>query len=121
MNAVLRLIAIGILGAVMSVAPVRNVYAAGGHENNCTIANVSFGVGSFFVVCTSGTVNAGFLPGSAYMPSDCSTTTNMDSIKIWLAIALAARQSQQVVTVWYSDTCASGTERIISSIELNGT
>jgi hypothetical protein len=120
----MRMIRIGslalLLGAILALYanPVR---AAAGHENDCLAVNVNYGAGVMTIVCSSGSINMAILNGSS-MAGSCPTV-DMDSLKILTSLALAARVSGLVMTIWYTDACGadgSQTIRAIGSIEVKG-
>jgi len=88
-----------------------------GHENACTVVNVNYGGGQMNVVCSSNSVYVAFLTGNS-SAGNCPTS-DIDTIKIFESLSIAARVSGLPVTVWYNTGC-TGATRIINSIELNG-
>jgi hypothetical protein len=95
-----------------------------GHENNCTVVNVSASSIAVQVVCASGTVNYGFLTGALQLgnPATSCPTIDFDTLKLLFATALTARATGLVLTVWYSDQCIPGTLDIhaIQALEMKG-
>jgi hypothetical protein len=94
--------------------------AATGHENNCTVVNINWisPPDSINLVCASGTVYVAFLNG--FGPGTCATV-DIDTLKAYESLGIAARVSGLVVTVWWDNTCGSNAVNgIISSLELKG-
>lgn len=96
------------------------VHAVEGHENNCVVTNVGVDVGDVHVICASGSVNYAFLTGNTNAGS--CPTVDTDTMKLMESVALAARITGLVMTVWYVDTCQSSGSiiRAITSLELKG-
>ena len=109
--------------AAACVIRVPQVHAADGHENACSVVNVGWhpGTGPLTIICGSGSVNLAFLAGANSYQGTCPTMT-LDDIKMLQSIALTARLSGLFLTVWYTDSCATGstTYRAITAIELKG-
>lgn len=114
--------------AMTAIALIRPVPAQAqgvpGHENNCTVINVSASSTSVQVVCASGTVNYGFVTGTSQLgnPATSCPTIDFDTMKLLFATALTARATGLVLTVWYNDQCLPGTLDIhaITGLELKG-
>jgi hypothetical protein len=109
-----------LLGAILALYanPVR---AAAGHENSCLAVNVNYGGGAMTIVCSSGSINMALLNGSSQ--AGTCPTVDIDDLKILTSLALAARVSGLVMTIWYTDACGAGgsqTIRAIASIEVKG-
>jgi hypothetical protein len=71
------------------------------------------------MVCASGSVNMAILNGNPN--AGTCPTVDLDTLKLLTAMALAARISGMVVTIWYTDACGaygSQTFRAIVSIEI---
>jgi len=112
------------LTAIALIQPIP-AQAAGveGHENSCTVVNMSADSTSLQVVCASGTVNYAFVTGASQLghPATCPTV-DLDTLKLLSAIALTARATGLVLTIWYTNQCYSGTLDIhaISGLEMKG-
>jgi hypothetical protein len=107
--------------AAVCVIRVPQVRAAAGHENACSVVNVNYSPGGeMTIICASGSINFAFATGA----KDAGTcpTMSLDDLKLMQSIALAARVSGLVLSVWYTDNCAVGstTFRAINGIELTG-
>ena len=108
------------------VIRVPDVHAANGHENNCSVINVNYSPGTpggtMTVICASGSINLAFVTGNANSGAGTCPTMSLDDLKLMQSIALAARVSGLFLTVWYTDTCATGntTYRAITGMELKG-
>jgi hypothetical protein len=92
-------------------------HAGTGHENQCTVTNINWSPGALNLVCASGTVYTAFQNGNVNAGS-CATV-DIDTLKIYESLAIAARVSGLVMTVWYDNTCGV-TTGIITSLELKG-
>jgi hypothetical protein len=105
--------------AMLAIHPAP-AQAAAGHENDCSVVNVNYSIGVMTVICASGSINMAILTGNA--AAGTCPTVDIDTMKIMTALALAARVSGLFLTVWYTDTCATGssTFRAITSIEVKG-
>jgi hypothetical protein len=93
--------------------------AATGHEANCTVTNINWiSPDQINLLCASGNVYAAFLNGT--QPATCSAV-DIDTLKAFESLGIAARTSGLLVTVWYNNTCAGGgVHGIITSVELTG-
>jgi hypothetical protein len=95
-------------------------HAAAGHENDCLVTNVGVEIGDVHVICASGSINYAFLTGAAN--TGTCPTVDIDTLKMLESVALTARASGLVMTIWYTDSCVSAgsTLRAISTLELKG-
>ena len=104
----------------LSVVPPEPAQAATGHENNCTVININWisPPDSINLVCASGTVYVAFLNGNG--PGTCATV-DIDTLKTYESLGIAARVSGLFLTVWYDNTCgAVAVNGVITSLELKG-
>jgi hypothetical protein len=113
------------LTAIALIHPVpAQAQGVPGHENNCTVVNMSATSTSLEVICASGTINYGFVTGASQLgnPATSCPTIDLDTLKLLSAIALTARVSGLVLTVWYNDQCLPGTLDIhaITGLEMKG-
>jgi hypothetical protein len=112
--------------AAACVIRIPAVQAANGHENNCSVVNVNYSPGTpggtMTIICASGSINFAYVTGNNNSGAGTCPTMSLDDLKLMQSIALAARVSGLFLTVWYTDTCATGstTWRAITSIELKG-
>jgi hypothetical protein len=94
-----------------------------GHENNCTVVTMSADSIELEVICASGTVNYAFVTGASQLghPATCPTI-DLETLKLLYGIALTARATGLVLTVWYSNQCLPGTLDVhaITGLELKG-
>jgi hypothetical protein len=94
-----------------------------GHENSCTVVNVGSDVGGMHLICASGSINYAFLTGASQLgnPATCPSV-DIDTLKMIESIALTARVSGLVLTIWYTNTCLPGTLDIhaITGLEMKG-
>jgi hypothetical protein len=124
-SAVNRIIALTLLlTAVIALTHPAPAHAANGHENSCTVTNVGFDLDEMHLICASGSINYAFVAGATNVsvsPGTCPTI-DIDTLKAMTSIALTARVSGLVLTVWYTDSCVGGTIpiRAITSLELTG-
>ena len=114
-----------VLTAIALIHPVpAQAQGVAGHENNCTVVNVSATSTAVQVVCASGTVNYGFVTGTLQLgnPATSCPTIDFETMKLLFATALTARATGLVMTVWYNDQCIPGTLDIhaIQGLELKG-
>jgi hypothetical protein len=113
------------LTAVALIPPVP-VQAVGvdGHENNCTVINMSASSIALQVVCASGSVNYAFVTNTPQLgnPANVCPTIDFDTLKLLSAVALTARATGLVLTVWYTNQCLAGTIDIhaITGLEMKG-
>jgi hypothetical protein len=120
-----RIIALTLLlTAAVALTLPAPAHAANGHENSCTVTNVGYDLGEMHLICGSGSINYAFVTGvsnGSVSPGTCPTVDS-DTLKAMTSIALAARVSGLLVTVWYTDSCVSGAIpiRAITSLELTG-
>jgi hypothetical protein len=109
--------------ACMGPAPAQ-AQATTGHENGCVVTNVGYDVGQMHVICASGSINYAFLTGAGQLGNATATCPAVDSdtLKMFDSIALAARVTGLVVTVWYTHNCVPGTLDIhaITGLEMQG-
>jgi hypothetical protein len=105
--------------AVLILQPGR-AQAADGHENNCTAINVNYGGGIMTIVCSSGSINMAILNGNSQ--AGTCPTVDIETMKILTSLALSARVSGLVMTLWWTDACANGSQtiRALNSIEVKG-
>ena len=104
----------------LSVVSPEPAQAATGHENNCTVININWisPPDSINLVCASGTVYVAFLNGNG--PGTCATV-DIDTLKTYESLGIAARVSGLFLTVWYDNTCgAVAVNGVITSLELKG-
>jgi hypothetical protein len=130
-----RLRAIVFSVMLLAVGYAAPAAAASGHENGCTVSNVSFGVGPqgsrLYVMCTSGTFYYMYLNGSTNAPNGTAgcATASIDALKLWQSEAIAAKLSGKTIQIWWTDN--SGTARAgctfegtagksIDSLDFNG-
>jgi hypothetical protein len=112
------------LTAVALMHPV-SAQAAGvaGHENNCTVVTMSADSIELEVICASGTVNYAFVTGASQLgnPATCPTI-DFETLKLLSAIALTAKATGLVLTVWYTNQCLPGTLDVhaIVGLEIKG-
>ena len=103
----------------LSMVSPEPAQAATGHENSCTVININWSPGEVNLVCASGSVYVAFLNGSS--AAGTCATTDIDTLKAYETLGIAARVSGLVVTVWWDNTCGSNAVNgIISSLELKG-
>ena len=119
-----KIIALSLLLTALALMHPVPAHAATGHENSCTVVNVGYDVGEMHLICSSGSINYAFLTGAnnpILGPGTCPTV-DLDSLKTFEAIALTARVSGLVLTVWYTNGCISGTLDIhaITALEMKG-
>jgi hypothetical protein len=117
----IKIATLTVLLAVFLAFQPRSAHAAAGHENACTVINVNYSETVMTIICGSNSINMGLLNGSS--SAGTCPTVNMDTIKIWVSLALAARVSGLYLTIWYTDGCGadgSATIRAINSIEVKG-
>ena len=105
--------------AMLAIHPA-SAQAAAGHENDCSVVNFNYRIGVMTVICASGSINMAILSGNS--TAGTCPTVDIDTMKIMTGLALAARVSGLFLTIWYTDTCATGsaTYRAIQSIEVKG-
>jgi hypothetical protein len=121
-----KIIAVSLaLTAIALIHPVpAQAQGVAGHENNCTVVNVSASSTELHVICASGTINYGFVTGALQLgnPATSCPTIDLDTLKLFSAIALTARVSGLVLTVWYNNQCIPGTLDIhaITGLEMKG-
>jgi hypothetical protein len=113
-------IASALLLATFSSTHPTPAHAADGHENSCLVTNVGVDLGDVHVICASGSVNYAFLTGGTGTGS--CPTVDVDTLKMMEGVALTARATGLVLTVWYTDSCQSAGSiiRAITSLELKG-
>ena len=114
MNKIAALILSLIALSMASPEPAR---AATGHEANCTVTNINWSPGQVNLVCASGTVYVAFLTGNT--GAGTCPTTDIDTLKTYESLGIAARASGLVVSVWYNTSCGIG-NGAIASLELTG-
>jgi hypothetical protein len=98
--------------------------ALAANENNCLVTDVNFTNDPsaprkvMYLVCGSGSVYAAYMTS----PGNRCPVTDIDTVKIWEALALGARVSGKFVTVWYNsvNNCDGGTVKIMNAIEVKG-
>jgi hypothetical protein len=117
---VTKIIATMLLSVALLAIHPAPAQAAAGHENSCSVVNVNYSIGTMTVICATGSINMAILNGAS-IAGTCPTV-DMDTMKIMTSLALAARVSGLFLTIWYTDTCATGspTIRAIQSIEVKG-
>jgi hypothetical protein len=120
-----KIIALSMLltaSVLIDSAPVQ-AQGTAGHENSCTVVNVGYDAGAMHLICSSGSINYAFLTGTTQLgnPATCPSVDS-DTLKMLDSIALAARVSGLVLTVWYSNQCIPGTLDIhaITGLEMKG-
>lgn len=119
------LVAVPVVAAIV-IAGIAQSAMATSNENNCTLVDVSYGNDStvprnaLSLVCSSGTVYSAYITGGAGNPA--CPTTSVDTVKLWESMAVAARLSGKVVTVWYNIVNCDGapSNRIMNSLEIKG-
>ena len=114
-----------VLTAIALLQPVpAQAQGTAGHENNCTVVNVSASSIALQVVCASGTVNYAFVTGASQLgnPSTSCPSIDFETLKLFASVALAARVSGLVLTVWYNNQCLPGTLDVhaITGLEMKG-
>jgi hypothetical protein len=94
--------------------------ASAANENNCVVTNTNFTTLTgptaklMFLVCSSGSVYASYSTGGG---TGC--TMDIDTIKLWTSISLAARLSARPLVVWYNTvTCGGASTKIITGLEM---
>jgi hypothetical protein len=114
-----------VLTAIALIHPVQaRAQGSPGHENNCTVVNVSASSIALQVICASGSINYAFVTGASQLgnPATSCPSIDLESLKLLAGIALAARVSGLVLTVWYNNQCLPGTLDIhaITGLEMKG-
>ena len=109
--------------ALIGPAPVR-AQATTGHENGCVVTNAGYDIGELHIICASGSINYAFVTGANQLGNTGAPCPAVDSdtLKMFDAMALTARVSGLVVTVWYTHNCIPGTLdiHVITGLEMQG-
>ncbi len=108
------------LGALLLTSHFISETAHAAAESNCIVTNTNYSTGTnptaklMYLVCSSGSVYASYATGGG---TGC--TMDIDTIKIWTSISLAARTGGRPLVVWYNTvTCGGAPTRIISALEM---
>ena len=109
-----------ILAIAISVSTVSGVARASSWDSNCVISTVGFSNDTWgkvlWLQCTSGTIYYDFMSGGT-TGTGCGSD-NVDNIKIYEALATAAKLSGKTTQITYNTPANCSSKKVFNSITI---